>query len=234
MQSLQKQGDEDQWFVNRRDAGNARCLASLSIAIVSLSPCRILDFRRVPPTVGRLINVTKEILEVTKNEVLQSVFFVSPGRRALGCTSWGCRQLGQGRWKSNSCRNRVELFYLPTFPILSLGRDCPLTKIVSRMIWQFTSILWLQTPSTHRVMGLWSVWASLQPPASLSSFPQLCSVPCSQQRVLLRQVPLHVQDRVRSVREPPPPGGLPLRLPALPQPGATALHPKPLDPLLLI
>lgn len=80
MQSLQKQGDEDQWFVNRRDAGNARCLASLSIAIASLFPCRILDFRRVPPTVGRLINVTKEILEVTKNEVLQSVFFVSPGR----------------------------------------------------------------------------------------------------------------------------------------------------------
>ncbi|KAK2111956.1 Pseudokinase fam20a [Saguinus oedipus] len=40
--------------------------------------CRILDFRRVPPTVGRLVNVTKEILEVTKNEILQSVFFVSP------------------------------------------------------------------------------------------------------------------------------------------------------------
>lgn len=40
---------------------------------------RILDFRRVPPTVGRLVNVTKEILEVTKNEILQSVFFVSPG-----------------------------------------------------------------------------------------------------------------------------------------------------------
>ncbi|KAL1780215.1 pseudokinase FAM20A [Sigmodon hispidus] len=39
---------------------------------------RILDFRRVPPTVGRLLNVTKEILEVTKNEILQSVFFVSP------------------------------------------------------------------------------------------------------------------------------------------------------------
>lgn len=39
---------------------------------------RILDFRRVPPTVGRLVNVTKEILEVTKNEILQSVFFVSP------------------------------------------------------------------------------------------------------------------------------------------------------------
>ncbi|XP_060058627.1 pseudokinase FAM20A isoform X2 [Erinaceus europaeus] len=41
-------------------------------------PMRILDFRRVPPTAGRLVNVTKEILEVTKNEILQSVFFVSP------------------------------------------------------------------------------------------------------------------------------------------------------------
>ncbi|CAI9163944.1 unnamed protein product [Rangifer tarandus platyrhynchus] len=39
---------------------------------------RILDFRRVPPTVGRLVNITKEILEVTRNEILQSVFFVSP------------------------------------------------------------------------------------------------------------------------------------------------------------
>ncbi|XP_021570853.1 pseudokinase FAM20A [Carlito syrichta] len=39
---------------------------------------RILDFRRVPPAVGRLVNVTKEVLEVTKNEILQSVFFVSP------------------------------------------------------------------------------------------------------------------------------------------------------------
>lgn len=51
--------------------------------------CRILDFRRVPPTVGRLINVTKEILEVTKNEILQSVFFVSPGRQVLGCRGLG-------------------------------------------------------------------------------------------------------------------------------------------------
>ncbi|XP_026567033.1 pseudokinase FAM20A [Pseudonaja textilis] len=39
---------------------------------------RILDFRRVPPAAGRMINVTKEILEITKNEILQSVFFISP------------------------------------------------------------------------------------------------------------------------------------------------------------
>ncbi|KAM4663855.1 pseudokinase FAM20A [Discoglossus pictus] len=39
---------------------------------------RILDFRRVPPVAGRLVNLTGEILEVTPNDVLQGVFFVSP------------------------------------------------------------------------------------------------------------------------------------------------------------
>ncbi|MEE6506935.1 hypothetical protein FKM82_007904, partial [Ascaphus truei] len=47
---------------------------------------RILDFRRVPPVAGRLVNVTSDILEVTSDEELQGVFFVSPGT-AL-CRSW--------------------------------------------------------------------------------------------------------------------------------------------------
>ncbi|KAM5125030.1 pseudokinase FAM20A isoform 2-T2 [Mantella aurantiaca] len=41
-------------------------------------PMRILDFRRVPPVAGRLVNVSSEILEVTSNADLESVFFVSP------------------------------------------------------------------------------------------------------------------------------------------------------------
>lgn len=39
---------------------------------------RILDFRRVPPVVGRLVNVTGEVLLTTHNEDLRSVFFTSP------------------------------------------------------------------------------------------------------------------------------------------------------------
>ncbi|CAN9508629.1 unnamed protein product [Ophioblennius macclurei] len=39
---------------------------------------RILDFRRVPPVAGRLVNITKEVLQVSYNEDLQSVFFTSP------------------------------------------------------------------------------------------------------------------------------------------------------------
>lgn len=50
------------------------------IWVIHFALCRILDFRRVPPAAGRMINVTKEILEITKNEILQSVFFISPGK----------------------------------------------------------------------------------------------------------------------------------------------------------
>lgn len=39
---------------------------------------RILDFRRVPPVSGRLVNVTGEVLQVTHNEDLRGVFFISP------------------------------------------------------------------------------------------------------------------------------------------------------------
>ncbi|KAM4692690.1 pseudokinase FAM20A isoform 2-T2 [Rhinophrynus dorsalis] len=39
---------------------------------------RILDFRRVPPVAGRFVNLTSEILEVSSNEDLENVFFISP------------------------------------------------------------------------------------------------------------------------------------------------------------
>lgn len=39
---------------------------------------RVLDFRRVPPVAGRLLNVTGEVLQVTHNEDLRAVFFTSP------------------------------------------------------------------------------------------------------------------------------------------------------------
>ncbi|KAL2297817.1 hypothetical protein Nmel_016382 [Mimus melanotis] len=77
----------------------------------SLSPvCRILDFRRVPPTVGRLINVTKEILEVTKNEVLQSVFFVSPASNV--CFFAKCPYMCKTEWEVNPhyCNTVREIY----------------------------------------------------------------------------------------------------------------------------
>uniref|UniRef100_A0A665WRJ4 Extracellular serine/threonine protein kinase FAM20C-like n=1 Tax=Echeneis naucrates TaxID=173247 RepID=A0A665WRJ4_ECHNA len=39
---------------------------------------RILDFRRVPPVAGRLVNMTKEIKDVTRDKKLWRTFFISP------------------------------------------------------------------------------------------------------------------------------------------------------------
>ncbi|XP_048848378.1 extracellular serine/threonine protein kinase FAM20C-like [Brienomyrus brachyistius] len=39
---------------------------------------RILGFRRVPPAAGRLVNITKEIRDVTRDKKLWRTFFISP------------------------------------------------------------------------------------------------------------------------------------------------------------
>lgn len=39
---------------------------------------KILDFRRVPPVAGRLVNMTKEIRDVTRDKKLWKTFFISP------------------------------------------------------------------------------------------------------------------------------------------------------------
>ncbi|XP_075949005.1 extracellular serine/threonine protein kinase FAM20C [Anarhichas minor] len=39
---------------------------------------KILDFRRVPPVAGRLVNMTKEIRDVTQDKKLWRTFFISP------------------------------------------------------------------------------------------------------------------------------------------------------------
>lgn len=106
---------------------------------------------------------------------------------------------------SPSIRKR-QCFLLLPFPMLSAG--------------------FLFLPSGFMGAG------SRSAPKALSPF--LLSLPSSssQQRVLLCQVPVHVQDRVRRLRQPSPAGGLPLRLPAVPQPGPQAVRAQPLDPLL--
>ncbi|XP_053309326.1 pseudokinase FAM20A [Spea bombifrons] len=39
---------------------------------------RVLDFRRVPPVAGRFVNLTRDVLQVTTDDELEGVFFVSP------------------------------------------------------------------------------------------------------------------------------------------------------------
>lgn len=51
------------------------------------SLCRILDFRRVPPVAGRLVNMTREIRDVTRDKKLWRTFFISPGRDSASHSS---------------------------------------------------------------------------------------------------------------------------------------------------
>ncbi|XP_074840007.1 extracellular serine/threonine protein kinase FAM20C-like [Carettochelys insculpta] len=39
---------------------------------------RILDFRRIPPVAGRVVNITKEIRDITTDKKLARTFFISP------------------------------------------------------------------------------------------------------------------------------------------------------------
>ncbi|OCT61565.1 extracellular serine/threonine protein kinase FAM20C [Xenopus laevis] len=46
--------------------------------IASFHLDRILGFRRVPPVAGRLVNMTKEIRDITRDKTLWRTFFISP------------------------------------------------------------------------------------------------------------------------------------------------------------
>lgn len=59
--------------------------------------CRVLDFRRVPPVAGRLVNMTKEIRDVTRDKKLWRTFFISPG---MGW-KWTELFIGTDRFRNN-------------------------------------------------------------------------------------------------------------------------------------
>lgn len=60
-------------------AGGGRSGPGARGEVPSVLPARILDFRRVPPVAGRMVNMTKEIRDVTRDKKLWRTFFISPG-----------------------------------------------------------------------------------------------------------------------------------------------------------
>ncbi|XP_007578889.1 extracellular serine/threonine protein kinase FAM20C-like [Poecilia formosa] len=60
--------------VDQRCSIVPQCLLSSCLSVSN----RILDFRRVPPVAGRLLNMTKEIRDVTRDKKLWRTFFISP------------------------------------------------------------------------------------------------------------------------------------------------------------
>ncbi|XP_028935372.1 extracellular serine/threonine protein kinase FAM20C-like [Ornithorhynchus anatinus] len=53
---------------------------------------RILDFRRIPPAAGRIVNLTKEVRDITTDRKLRKTFFISPAGNVcfFGVCSYYC------------------------------------------------------------------------------------------------------------------------------------------------
>lgn len=68
-----------QSVMNLPESYHCHCVVILYINRLFFFSPRILDFRRVPPVAGRLVNMTREIRDVTRDKKLWRTFFISPG-----------------------------------------------------------------------------------------------------------------------------------------------------------
>lgn len=68
------------------------CILILYINYLFSFSSRILDFRRVPPVAGRLVNMTREIRDVTRDKKLWRTFFISPGSLGNNSILFLCRR----------------------------------------------------------------------------------------------------------------------------------------------
>uniref|UniRef100_A0AAJ7X676 Extracellular serine/threonine protein kinase FAM20C-like n=1 Tax=Petromyzon marinus TaxID=7757 RepID=A0AAJ7X676_PETMA len=86
---------------------------------------RVLDFRRVPPVVGRLVNMTREIRDITNDSKLVKTFFISPANNV--CFYGDC---------SYYCTTEHALCGRPDQLEGSLAAFLPDTEIAPRTSWR--------------------------------------------------------------------------------------------------
>ncbi|XP_028331907.1 pseudokinase FAM20A [Gouania willdenowi] len=87
--------------------------------IASFHLDRILDFRRVPPVAGRQLNITGEVLHVTHNEDLRSVFFTSPANNT--CFFAKCLYMCKTEYAVCGSPNHLEGSMSAYLPSLSMA-----------------------------------------------------------------------------------------------------------------
>lgn len=153
--------------------------------ISSSVPVRVLDFRRVPPVTGRLVNVTGEILQVTHNEDLRAVFFTSPGSSPAGaflcnssylvsCVSvisghhlWYSYQAGGPSWSNIPCEQETH-FEFHHFSLLCPKQQTTRASSPSACMCARQNTLCAETPTCWRAPCLPTCPASASLPVSPS------------------------------------------------------------------
>nr|XP_056702529.1 extracellular serine/threonine protein kinase FAM20C-like [Euleptes europaea] len=86
---------------------------------------RVLDFRRIPPVAGRLVNITKEIRDITTDRKLFKTFFISPAGNL--CFYGEC---------SYYCSTEHALCGKPDLLEGSLAAFLPEEKLAKRRSWR--------------------------------------------------------------------------------------------------
>ncbi|XP_069825015.1 extracellular serine/threonine protein kinase FAM20C-like [Dendropsophus ebraccatus] len=86
---------------------------------------RILDFRRIPPVVGRLINIAKEVRDITTDKKLFKTFYISPANNV--CFYGEC---------SYYCSTEHALCGKPDLLEGSLAAFLPDTTLANRKSWR--------------------------------------------------------------------------------------------------
>ncbi|MEE6512693.1 hypothetical protein FKM82_019854 [Ascaphus truei] len=86
---------------------------------------RILDFRRIPPVVGRLVNLTKEVRDITTDKKLAKTFYISPANNV--CFYGEC---------SYYCSTEHALCGKPDLLEGSLAAFLPDTVLAKRKSWR--------------------------------------------------------------------------------------------------
>ncbi|XP_053325937.1 extracellular serine/threonine protein kinase FAM20C-like [Spea bombifrons] len=86
---------------------------------------RILGFRRIPPVVGRLVNITKEIRDITTDKKLAKTFYISPANNV--CFYGEC---------SYYCSTEHALCGNPDLLEGSLAAFLPDTVLANRKSWR--------------------------------------------------------------------------------------------------
>ncbi|KAM8930072.1 extracellular serine/threonine protein kinase FAM20C-like [Pelodytes ibericus] len=86
---------------------------------------RILDFRRIPPVVGRLVNITKEVRDITTDRRLFKTFYISPANNV--CFYGEC---------SYYCSTEHALCGKPDLLEGSVAAFLPDTTLANRKSWR--------------------------------------------------------------------------------------------------
>lgn len=145
-------------------------LISALICVLIHSLCRILGYRRIPPVVGRLVDVVKEIKDITTDRKLAQTFFTSPGTPHTLHSYWSrCPHLWPFVLSSNHFVSSHLFFLHFCAPLAPLSGQCVFLRPVFLLLLDRARCVW-PPPGPWGLLGCDAAW-------SLAGISQVLEIP---------------------------------------------------------